>query len=51
MDDPRVKDELMKVMQTLGLGDILVENGLQMDDLMEIVEVVQDYLIASDDGN
>ena len=51
--DPAVREELLGLIDMMGLGALLKmgDNEINMDALMDLSEVVQDYLIAVEDGN
>ena len=46
-----LKEEMKVVLQTLGMGDLLNSEDIDMDKLIELAEVVQEYIIASEDKN
>ena len=39
------------VLQTLGMGELLNSEDIDMDMLLELAEVVQEYMIAAEDKN
>lgn len=39
------------VLQTLGMGELLSSDDIDMEKLLELAEVVQEYIIAAEDKN
>lgn len=46
-----LKDDMKVVLQTLGMGDLLNSEDIDIDKVLELAEVVQEYMIAAEDKN